>query len=89
MGIDQAQAPTLYRPPEDLPASEGFRGRTGIYEVVSIDDEMRTMIHDGASEHQLENYARTRSQSIRDDGMRRVMEGDTTLEEVLRVARGD
>jgi len=89
MGIDPADAPTLYRPPDDLPAAEGFRGRTGIYEVVSIDDEMRTMIHDGASEHQLENYARTRSPSIRDDGMRRVLQGDTTLEEVLRVARGD
>jgi general secretion pathway protein E len=89
MGIDPAQPPTLYRPPDDLPAAEGFRGRTGIYEVVSIDDEMRTMIHDGASELQLESYARTRSPSIREDGMRRVLEGDTTLEEVLRVARGD
>ena len=54
------------RPGED--AGTGFRGRTGIYELVPVDDTMRTMIHDGASEHQLEKHARTLSPSIRDDG---------------------
>jgi len=57
--------------------------------VISVDDAMRTMIHDGASEQQLEKYARTMSPSIRDDGQRRVLEGTTTLEEVLRVTRAD
>jgi general secretion pathway protein E len=89
MGMDPSTPPTLYRPPEDMPAGEGFKGRTGIYELVVIDDQLRTMIHDGAGEHQLETYARTRSPSIRDDGMRRVLAGETTLEEVLRVSRGD
>jgi hypothetical protein len=51
--------------------SPGYRGRTGIYELVTIDDELRTMIHDGAGEQQLERYARTRSPSIRDDGLRK------------------
>jgi len=50
---------------------------------------MRTMIHDGASEQNLEKYARTLTPSIRDDGRRRVLAGDTTLEEVLRVTRAD
>ena len=39
-------APTLYRPGRD--AGNGYRGRTGIYELVVVDDQMRTMIHDGA-----------------------------------------
>ena len=65
------------------------RGRTGIYEVVTIDNEMRTMIHDGAGEHELERNARQRGPSIREDGIRRVLAGSTTLEEVLRVTRGD
>jgi general secretion pathway protein E len=56
---------------------------------VTIDDELRTMIHDGAGEHELERYARTRSPSIRDDGLRRALAGTTTLEEVLRVTRSD
>ncbi len=89
LGMDPANPPTLYRPPANLPAAEGFRGRTGIYELATIDDELRTMIHDGAGEHLLESYVRGRSRSIRDDGIRRVLDGDTTLEEVLRVARGE
>jgi general secretion pathway protein E len=56
---------------------------------VTIDEPMRTMIHDGAGEHALEAYARKRGPGIRDDGMRRVLDGTTTLEEVLRVTRGD
>jgi len=67
----------------------GYRGRTGIYELVEIDDTFRTMIHDGSGEHELENHARTKSESIRSDGLRRVLAGETTLEEILRVTRED
>jgi len=86
LNVDPANPPTLYRPEKD--DNTGFRGRTGIYELIAIDDAMRTMIHDGASEQSLEKYARTQTPSIRDDGQRRVLAGDTTLEEVLRVSRG-
>jgi general secretion pathway protein E len=88
LGVDPANPPTLYRPLV-TEESDGYRGRTGIYELVTIDDETRTMIHDGASEHEMERYARTISPGIRDDGLRKVLEGVTTLEEVLRVARSD
>ena len=85
--VNPENPPTLYHPGAD--DATGFRGRTGIYELIVIDDTMRTMIHDGASEQDLEKYARTLTPSIRDDGRRRVIEGDTTLEEVLRVTRAD
>jgi len=65
----------------------GYIGRTGVYEVVEVDETMRTMIHDGVSEHDLENYARTRNPGIQDDGARLVLEGRTSIEEVLRVTR--
>ena len=65
----------------------GYAGRVGIYEVVEVDESMRTMIHDGGSEHDMENYARTKGPGINQDGMRLVLEGKTTLEEVLRVTR--
>ena len=45
------------------------------------------MIHDGASQTQLEQYVRTKSDSLRDDGVRMVVQGDTTLDEVMRVTR--
>lgn len=79
--------PTLYRPGGD--ASIGYRGRSGIYELIVIDDQMRTMIHDGSAEHDLERYARTLTPSIRDDGRNKVLRGETTIEEVLRVTRED
>jgi general secretion pathway protein E len=87
LNLDPAHPPTLYKP--GTGNGTGFRGRTGIYELIAVDDRMRTMIHDGVSEQDFERYARTKSPSIRDDGRRRVLAGDTTLEEVLRVTRED
>jgi len=89
VGGNPDNPPILFRPPKDANIGEGFKGRSGIYEIIAIDDKFRTLIHDGASEHQLEEYARTRSPSIRDDGIRRVLDGTTTLEEVLRVTQAD
>ena len=87
LNMDPDPPPVLHRAGEG--GSNGFRGRTGIYELISIDDEMRTMIHDGVSEQKLEQYARTKGPSIRADGRRRVLAGNTTVEEVLRVTRAD
>jgi general secretion pathway protein E len=83
----EVPSPTLYHPSEG--ATQGFKGRTGIYELVQVDDTMRTMIHDGSGEHELERYARTMTPSIRDDGRSKIVEGVTTIEEVLRVTRED
>ncbi|OTG84654.1 type II secretion system ATPase GspE [Acinetobacter sp. ANC 4648] len=63
----------------------GFTGRTAIYEIAPIDDQMRRLIHGNAPEYELESYVRQQSGSIRDDGLRKVLKGKTTLEEVLRV----
>ena len=80
------QAPTIWQPGN---GGTGYRGRMGIYELVLVDDHLRTMIHDGAAEHDMERYARTMTPSIRDDGRAKVLAGSTTLEEVLRVTRED
>jgi len=77
---------TLYRTSGQ---AGGYRGRTGIYELVVVDEAMRTKIHDGVGEQELEHHARTLTPSIRDDGRRKVLDGVTTLEEVLRVTRED
>jgi len=47
------------------------------------------MIHDGCSEQDMERHARSQGPSIYEDGVRRVLAGDTTLEEVLRVTHED
>lgn len=89
-GLPAEPAPTVYRPVGcDACNQSGYQGRTGIYEVIAIDDKLRNMIHDGAGEHTLETYARTMTQGIRQDGVRRILAGHTTMEEVLRVTRED
>jgi len=90
LGLSQEDPPVLYEPGDCEKCNHlGYRGRTGIYELIEVDNEMRTLIHDKAGEHQLEKYARKNWPSIRQDGMRRILAGDTSLEEVLRVTRED
>ncbi len=90
LGLDPQQPPTLYRA-LGCPACNhlGYHGRTGIYELVVVDERLADMIHDGASEHDLERHARELGPGLARDGFRRVLDGTTTLEEVLRVTRED
>jgi general secretion pathway protein E len=88
LGVAADQPPTLYKANGCKKCNNlGYRGRTGLFELVTTDEHLRTMIHDGAAEQQMEHYARTRSISMHQDGMRRVLAGDTSMEEVLRVTR--
>ncbi|AKS42262.1 type II secretion system ATPase GspE [Wenzhouxiangella marina] len=88
LGLDGHGATTLYRPRADLPAGQSaYKGRTGIYELVAIDETLRQHIHDGASEQALEKLARAGGPSILEDGWRKAVAGTTSLEEVLRVTR--
>jgi general secretion pathway protein E len=65
----------------------GYKGRQGIYEIIEIDEHMKSLIHEGKSEIELEKYARKSSNSIQQDGFKRVVKGETTLEEILRVSK--
>jgi general secretion pathway protein E len=68
---------------------KGYRGRTGIHELLVVDDNVRELIHNGHGEQGIEKYIRKHTASIRRDGFDKVMTGQTTLEEVLRVTRED
>ncbi len=66
----------------------GYRGRTGIYELLTVDDDLRRLIHDRASEQALRAHVVSRGmRSLRDDGMRWAGQGVISLEEVVRVTR--
>ena len=67
----------------------GYRGRSGIYEVIVFDDALRRMIHSRLGEAELEAAARRLGPSIREDGFRKVAQGTTSIEEVLRITRED
>jgi general secretion pathway protein E len=67
----------------------GYSGRSGLYEFVPIDHHLHNMIHEGEGEQAMEDYARTISRSLSQDGKRMILHGTTSLEEVLRVSRED
>jgi general secretion pathway protein E len=70
-------------------SQSGFVGRTGLYEMVVIDEKMRELIHDSASEQALNRYARSIAPSIGEDGKQKILAGITTVDEVLRVSLDD
>ena len=64
----------------------GYRGRAGIYELIEIRDRLRGMIHEGAGEQDMLREARQHYYpGIQEDGRARVLRGQTSLEEVMRV----
>ncbi len=63
----------------------GYRGRTAIYELITIDETLVDMIHQSQGEQAITAYARQHTPSIVADGQRWIKAGETTVEEVLRV----
>ena len=66
----------------------GYTGRTGIYELLVVDDEVRALVHRNAGEGEIRGSAvRNGMQTMRDDGQRWVQAGITSQDEVVRVTR--
>lgn len=87
-GFDKHKPPTLHHAKGCQACNHlGYLGRTGIYELVVMDETMRHLIHNGAGEYELEKHAREHGPGIRTDGARNILDGTTTVEEVLRVTR--
>ncbi len=78
----------LYRPGGcEACFNTGYRGRTGIYELMIMDEKLRRLVHDQHGERELRRAARDNAmRSLRDDGIAKVCAGVTSLEEVLRVS---
>jgi general secretion pathway protein E len=66
----------------------GYQGRTGIYELLRIDDRLRDLVHDQSGEPALRDAARAAGmKNLREDGDRWIASGVTSREEVFRVTR--
>ncbi len=66
----------------------GYQGRTGIYELMRIDDRLRGLVHDQSGEPALRDAARQGGmKNLREDGERWIASGVTSREEVFRVTR--
>jgi general secretion pathway protein E/type IV pilus assembly protein PilB len=68
----------------------GHRGRFGIFEIFVIDDEARKLIYDRVPSNTLRTRAREMGmRTLREDGTRKVLSGQTTADEVIRATTGD
>jgi len=63
----------------------GYRGRTGIYELIIVDETLRQLIHEEVGEQAMVEHIRKSAKSINQDGRDKVLQGLTSVEEVLRV----
>ena len=87
-GLKEKDSLTLYKPCGCEACNfKGYRGRTGIHELLLITDEVQELIHEEQGEQAIEKAIRETTPSIRDDGLQKVLKGVTTLEEVMRVTK--
>jgi len=87
MGIDDPAPPSAFQGKGCNHCNKtGYRGRTGIYELLVIDDEIRKLILAHASSQEiLERAVQSGMTTLRQDGWRKILEGITTVEEIIRV----
>jgi type II secretory ATPase GspE/PulE/Tfp pilus assembly ATPase PilB-like protein len=103
MNMDPASVGKLYQArKEPMRGSKGnivpctfchdlaFHGRFGVYEVFTIDDEVRQVVLSGGSDVQLKQvFRKQHGKMLQDMALAHVQVGETSVEEVLRVLRGD
>jgi general secretion pathway protein E len=87
--VDPAPAPRIRQPVGCAACRHcGFRGRTSIVETLVIDDAVRARIKTGTTDREIETAALGGGmETLYQNGLSKVLAGETTLDEVLRVAR--
>lgn len=79
---------TFYKPNGCEACHEiGYSGRVGLYEMVLMDDSLKAMIHDGAREQDMSNYAFQTQDTLLQSGARHICEGTVSADDVLLVCR--
>lgn len=86
--LDADASLTLYKPAGCEKCNhKGYRGRTGIYELLMVNEQVQELIHNEAGELAMEKVIRQHTPPIRTDGLEKVRQGVTSLEEVMRVTK--
>jgi general secretion pathway protein E len=91
VGWREPERPTFYRPRGcDRCDNKGYTGRFGIYELLMADDVVGRLVLDNADAMTIKRAAQGQGMdSLRDDGARKVLEGKTTVEEVVAATQDD
>ncbi len=90
-GWREAHSPIFYRPKGcDKCDNKGFTGRFGIYEMLVVEDVVGRLVLDNADARTIKRAAQAQGMdSLRDDGARKVLQGNTTVEEVVAATQDD
>lgn len=75
----------IYQADARLPIHQAYSGRIGAFEVIKIDEQLKTMIHQGASEQSMEQTAHQDTPSIKQDAIDKLTAGLTSADEVYRI----
>jgi type IV pilus assembly protein PilB len=89
-GFDAARGISAYEPGRCVRCGQsGYKGRTGLYEVMPMTDSLRKLVLNGAGQDALRAQAREEGmRTLHEDGLDKVREGVTSVPEVLRVLGG-
>lgn len=88
-GAEKWEEMKIYKPVGCALCHDGYKGRVGIYEAIEFDSNIQPLINATISSQELEKAAREKQNmlSMMEDGFIKVMTGETSLEEVLRMAK--
>ena len=91
IGVNRSETTFLYKGKGCAECfNTGYRGRIGVFEMLNVNKEMRHMINEGRSRKDMEEYLeKTDFVSLRENAVRLVREGITTVDEILRVTNED
>ena len=77
---------TFYRPGGCEICGNGYKGRAGLYELLVVDDEIKSLIVQRAESSRIKRVAiQAGMRTLRDDGAMKVLSGQTSVDEVMRV----
>ena len=89
--VEKLKGATIYQPVGCRECRDvGYRGRLGVYELLVVDDELRQLAHDRVSTWEIKKAAIAGGmKTLRDDGWAKVLLGHTSIDEILRITKGD
>ncbi len=76
---------TVYQADDSLPVNQAYAGRLGVFEIITMDQQLKSMIHQNKAESEMAEYAHQTHPSIQADAREKLLAGETTVDEILRV----
>ncbi len=76
---------SVFQGDDNLPVNQAYSGRMGVFEIITMDQQLKTMIHQNKAESDMTQYAHQSHASIEDDARLKLMAGETSIDEILRV----